>query len=64
MNKETKYVVLKFNMNNKNLLSFFDDLFSSNRFEKEGYLIYQLDALKINKDYELASLVDLINPSS
>ena len=60
MNKETKYVVLKFNMNNKNLLSFFDDLFSCNRFEKEGYLIYQLDALKINKDYELASLVDLI----
>ena len=60
MNKETKYVVLKFNTNNKSLLSFFDDLFSSNRFKKEEYLIYQLDSLKISKEYELESLVDLI----
>ncbi len=60
MEKETKFVVLKLNTNNKNLISFFDDLFGTNKFEKDGYMIYQLDSIKINKDYELSSLVDLI----
>ena len=58
MAKVYKYITI--HTNNDNLIEFFDSLFNKKAIKEDQYLIYQLDANDIYKDYNLINLVDSI----
>lgn len=60
MTKESKFIILSLNKDNKNLIDFFDKLFCCSAYEKDNYLIYRLTGNSILKDYNLEYLIDNI----
>ena len=60
MIKESKFVVIKFDNNNLNLIDFFNSLFECEYTIRKDYFVYKLENEKAYKEYNLKNMIELI----